>query len=250
MCRSSRASSAPAFRPTTEPRTGAQSMTARLPRCEPRVMAAIRANLFHCRIGARYIFFDLEADRYFMLAADPALRFERFIAATADDADVRWLAERGIVDAEAAAGFQKPPHIEPPDAEYARDRGARTSIWLVLESAAAQRAAQARLRRGRLADTFAWLARLQSKATGGPGQVPISVATAFDRSRRLLTAADRCLPRSIAMACVLARHSCRAQLVIGVTIPFAAHCWVQHGSIVLSDPLDRIRRFTPIFALS
>lgn len=212
-------------------------------------MSAIRVNLFHCRVGTRYIFFDLDADRYFMLDAGPALRFERFVAKTADDDDVRWLTERGIVDAEAVPSFREPSPMQPPDAEYIRNSGARVSILLVLESAAAQRAAQIRLRRSRLAGTLAWLARLQSKAASGAGQVPISVATAFDRTRRLLSATDRCLPRSIAMAGVLARHSCRAQLVIGVTIPFAAHCWVQHEGIVLSDPLDRIRRFTPIFSL-
>lgn len=213
-------------------------------------MSAIRGNLFHCRIGTRYIFFDLDADRYFMLDAGPALRFERFIAKTADDDDVRWLTERGIVDAAASSGLQEPSHVQQPDAEYFRSSSLNASIWLVLESVVALRAAQVRLRRSRLSDTLAWLARLQSKATGGPGEVPILVATAFDRTRRLLSATDQCLPRSIAMVGVLARHSCRAQLVIGVTLPFAAHCWVQHDGIVLSDPLDRIRRFTPIFSLS
>jgi len=213
-------------------------------------MSAIRVNLFHCRIGTRYVFLDLDADRYFMLDAGPALRFERFVTKTADDDDVRWLTERGIVDAAASSGCQEPSHMQPPDAEYVRDSSLHASIWLVLESAIAQRGAQVRLRRNRLSDTLAWLARLQSKATGGPEEIPLSVAKAFDRAGRLLPAADQCLPRSIAMAGVLARHSCRAQLVIGVTIPFAAHCWVQHDGIVLSDPLDRIRRFTPIFSLS
>ena len=52
--------------------------------------------------------------------------------------------------------------------------------------------------------------------------------------------------RGIAIRRVLAGKGCDARLVIGVTLPFAAHCWVQLGSAVLTDPLDVVLPYTPI----
>ena len=45
---------------------------------------------------------------------------------------------------------------------------------------------------------------------------------------------------------VLAGKGCKVRLIIGVTLPFAAHCWVQLGSTVLTDPLDVVAPYKPI----
>jgi hypothetical protein len=58
-----------------------------------------------------------------------------------------------------------------------------------------------------------------------------------------------CLPEAVAGVLFLAWKGHRADLVIGVTgKPFSAHCWVQLGTLVLSEPLDAVRRFTPILS--
>lgn len=73
---------------------------------------------------------------------------------------------------------------------------------------------------------------------------------AFDQACLLKTAANRCLPRSIALALVLAGHGIRSTVVIGVRrSPFSAHCWVQAGPVVLNDTLDEVRRVTPLLVL-
>lgn len=73
---------------------------------------------------------------------------------------------------------------------------------------------------------------------------------AFQHARLLRTAADRCLPRSIALALCLARHGCRVHVVLGVKLaPFAAHCWAQNRGEVLNDELEEVRRYTPILVL-
>ena len=70
------------------------------------------------------------------------------------------------------------------------------------------------------------------------------------KDRLLRTAADRCLSRSIALALCLARHHCRANVILGVKLaPFAAHCWAQHGDAVLNDELEEVRRYQPILVL-
>ena len=51
------------------------------------------------------------------------------------------------------------------------------------------------------------------------------------------------------MAHMLFQEGIGAQIVFGVTMPFAAHCWVQQGDVVLNDALDRVLRFRPIMVL-
>ena len=70
---------------------------------------------------------------------------------------------------------------------------------------------------------------------------------AFQHARVLRSAADRCLPRSIALALRLARDGLAAQLVIGVrTNPFGAHSWTQPEDEVQNDSVEEVLRFTPI----
>ena len=73
------------------------------------------------------------------------------------------------------------------------------------------------------------------------------LAAAFQRARYYWSGIDECLSRGIAMRRELAGKGCEARLVIGVTLPFAAHCWVQLGPAVLTDPLDVVTPYTPIF---
>lgn len=74
--------------------------------------------------------------------------------------------------------------------------------------------------------------------------------SAFEHARLLRTAADRCLPRSIALALCLASDGKRTNLVIGVKLaPFGAHCWVQSGDEVLNDSVEEVLRYQPILII-
>ena len=78
----------------------------------------------------------------------------------------------------------------------------------------------------------------------------VEVATAFRRGALVVAPLDQCLPSSIAVAHALLDRRCRPDLVIGVRLqPFGAHCWVQHGNIVLNESLDQVRNFTPILVV-
>ena len=56
-----------------------------------------------------------------------------------------------------------------------------------------------------------------------------------------------CLTRSLAIHRALSRRSLPATLVIGVKLgPFAAHAWLQHGNVVLTDLLERTGTYRPI----
>lgn len=77
-----------------------------------------------------------------------------------------------------------------------------------------------------------------------------SIIGAFEQARLLRTAADRCLPRSIALVTRLASAGIHSELVIGVrNEPFGAHCWAQHGAVVLNDTVEEVRRYEPILVV-
>jgi hypothetical protein len=56
-----------------------------------------------------------------------------------------------------------------------------------------------------------------------------------------------CLFDSLALLEFLAGYDCPAHLVFGVVAdPFEAHCWLQAGTVVLNDDLERTGRYKPI----
>ncbi len=66
----------------------------------------------------------------------------------------------------------------------------------------------------------------------------------------LFSRRDACLFNSLALIEFLAPHGLHPQWVFGVQgRPFAAHCWVQDGDVLLNDTLEHVRRYTPIMVL-
>jgi hypothetical protein len=75
--------------------------------------------------------------------------------------------------------------------------------------------------------------------------------TVFERLRPMLyTARDACLFDSFTLMEFLAEHGVAVTWVFGVrAAPFAAHCWIQQGDLVLNDSPEHVRRYTPIMAV-
>jgi hypothetical protein len=88
----------------------------------------------------------------------------------------------------------------------------------------------------------------EPRRSSGDGPGCDELAALFARLRPFLfTGHDRCLFESLALLEFLATYGHHPQWVFGVRArPFAAHCWVQHGSIVLNDTLEHVSGFTPI----
>jgi hypothetical protein len=75
----------------------------------------------------------------------------------------------------------------------------------------------------------------------------IYAACAFAAARGLRGAREACLKEALALLYYLGRAGCAADWVFAVKgAPFAAHCWVQLGDIVLNDSLENVRAYTPI----
>jgi len=59
-----------------------------------------------------------------------------------------------------------------------------------------------------------------------------------------------CLFDSLALFIFLANHGVSPRWVFGVqSDPFAAHCWLQEGPLLLNDTLDRVTPYTPIMSV-
>jgi hypothetical protein len=69
----------------------------------------------------------------------------------------------------------------------------------------------------------------------------------FDSLRLFYPRPYLCLFDSLALIHFLARFGLYPDWVFGVQAdPFEAHCWVQAGSVVLNDTVERVSAFTPI----
>lgn len=73
---------------------------------------------------------------------------------------------------------------------------------------------------------------------------------AFCRLRPYYPRRYLCLFDSLALLHFLARYSIFPEWIYGVKLePFAAHCWVQTGDVVVNDIIDRVRDYTPIMSV-
>lgn len=207
----------------------------------------VRTDLHFLQIGDAFIFFDLADDRYFLLADHVAERFARFINHSADASDIHWLLERGLI-VDRCGHYPAVHPITPALSSFVDNPCMSAPLGTVLESLWAQRQARRDLQNRRLEAILAGLQPKKARSSGGQALYH-EVAAAFLRARRYASAVDQCLPRGLAMKRMLTRRGCDALLVFGVTMPFAAHCWVQIDDIVLTDPLDIALHYKPIFAV-
>jgi hypothetical protein len=75
-------------------------------------------------------------------------------------------------------------------------------------------------------------------------------ARRFLAARPLLPFKPNCLLDSLALLSWLGWTRRGAMLVFGVKLePFAAHCWIQTGSLILNDSVDNVERFGPVRVL-
>lgn len=81
----------------------------------------------------------------------------------------------------------------------------------------------------------------------GDGSAVRTSAIPFLAARRLVPIRHNCLLDSIALVRWLVTKGCPVTLVFGAKLhPFAAHCWVQSGTLLLNDRLETVHRFEPV----
>jgi len=116
-------------------------------------------------------------------------------------------------------------------------------------AAAAQMKARRDLRLRPLGAIFAALGQREVIPEPASPTDFLKLAAAFYRARRYFPAIDQCLVRGLAMKRLLDRQGLQADFVIGVKLPFSAHCWIQVDDTVLTDPIDVVLPFEQILVI-
>lgn len=204
------------------------------------VHVRVEDRLAWCECDGRLIFLDVRADRYFQLSSDREMAFRDTLV----DAGKHKHHQPSALS--LASRWRSPTHAS---------QAIAVGPFNLADTAAAiwwQRRIERRLITGSLYETLLGLRDTQRKvATGAQAEKRVKrTLRAFEHARILRSAAEKCLPRSIALALRLARDGLAAQVVIGVrTNPFGAHCWVQREDEVLNDSVEEVLRFTPILVI-
>ncbi len=88
-------------------------------------------------------------------------------------------------------------------------------------------------------------------ASGAASRAEIArCVSAFRSGLPWIPRQEVCLHRSFMLLHFLAERGLAADWVFGVrTWPFAAHCWVQIGPVVVGDDLHKVARYTPILVV-
>ncbi|ESZ87130.1 MAG: hypothetical protein Q27BB25_10440 [Blastomonas sp. CACIA14H2] len=199
-----------------------------------------------CTIGTHSVFLDLSRDRYFLLSEDAEVRFRKFREGRADEADLAWLVSRRIICPDAHEPADSVPAVPAPESSALDNDLPSARFVCTARAAFAQISARRDIRHRPIARILSEIHTVRERHIPDEHQHALYVASAFQQARYLISGTDQCLPRGIAMKRMLARQGCHADLVIGVTLPFSAHCWVQLGSTVLTDFLDLVQAYKTI----
>lgn len=199
------------------------------------------SDLAWCEIDGTLVFLNIANDRYFQLA----------------DADNRMMLDR--IERSALGRSHQPSWLPKPSALSSALRTSAAiesgpfSLAEVARAMWVQRRVERRLAARGFASMLTYLSQSldsRSPVLTGSDEAACRTIAAFEHSRLIRTAADRCLPRSIALALCLAARGVRAHVVIGVAIaPFAAHCWVQAGDEILNESVAEVLRYQPILVI-
>lgn len=203
----------------------------------------VRPSLRFCPIGSRFVFLDLAASRYFLLEGKAAEFFADFVASHASSEAMAWLTENGLIElGEPIAPIPLPAAATSSLLDQALPSARLVTVAEVLVS---QAIARRRVKREPIS-------ALLTPSGGGPHDLERykPLVAAFRRASRYAQSEDQCLANGVALRALLARRGLASDLVIGVRLPFAAHCWVQLGNTILSDTLDRVQNSQTIVAVS
>lgn len=201
------------------------------------------------------VLLDLQADRYLMLRGVEAGALE---ALGRDDRNASIAPGTGRLAARGLIGTGPGPSIVPV--------GAPAPVTSALELAGPRERAGAfeiaryrvevslRLRLRGLGATVATWRTVKSRLAAShlhlDYQYACAAARGYASARVQLPWRRLCVPDSLALARFLWRRGVPAEVYFGVRLdPFAAHAWVQLGDMILSDNVNVVADYTPVFRL-
>jgi len=220
----------------------------------------LRKDLSCCDVDGCMIFLDIAQDRYFKLTGHLEEAMRRFeahedVASTLleDLTAAQILVEEPDLKARATIANIQPPTcsaIEQP----AMIAGHRLSAAIVFEVMAIIWSTRCQLKTRTLKAILDEASAYRDRKTDANEIATLTVLEdllqanwQFARARRYVPIEPICLLDSLSLLRFLSRRGLPANIVFGVMPePFAAHCWVQVGDIVMNETLSDTRAHTPI----
>jgi hypothetical protein len=228
---------------------------------------------FVCRMGCYWIILSATRDRYLCVSdaeltsiGDQLHGWQRPSDSTErpspigveTDKLVESLIINGVITGNRAIGkpFAESEYPAPKDRIEAPE--STTSVHfplsLILRFFLACAKADWRLRTKALSRTLTRIERrrLRADLSSVIGNAPhaSTLIAAFQRLRPLYPRAYLCLFDSLALLEFLAGYRLLPRVVFGVVAdPFQAHCWLQDGSTVINDELERVSKYKPILSI-
>lgn len=218
---------------------------------------AVRDDLSFCRVDGRFVFLDLNNDRYFRLPDALDQSFASYLEGNETSAlCMNRLIERNILVDRPGTAIGTRQYIKPATRsamEVPLPGGRLRPLDLVEVLAVVLRTRRA-LRLLPLKAVLDGLGSdrhlhpVQARPPAAELECRLSNAAAIFRRARPYVPVDMCcLLDSVALARFLRRRKLRAHIVFGVALdPFSAHCWVQAGDLVLNDTVGNANSHTPI----
>lgn len=206
-------------------------------------------------LGGGAVLLDIETDRYLMLRGSEASALEALCngptPAAVEPAIGRLAARRLIA---AGPGPSVAPISAPLPSSSALELAGPSDRADSLEIARYRLDATLRLRLRGLGQTIAKWRHLKSELRTGEmiadRRHVNAVARGYAAARVHLPWRRLCVPDSLALARFLWRRGIPGEVYFGVRLdPFAAHAWVQHDETVLSDNVNVVADYTPVFRL-
>lgn len=208
------------------------------------------AGVYLARVGEDIVVLDVNADQYHCLldGADWIVVGDGGSIAVPDESAANLLLETGFAVRERPHSSRRTPHPARRPLAAASPPSGRTILRAGFELAAATM-------------SFRGKSLHQLVRSCGPASSPaphalhdvrtlIESVAAVQAALPWIPFEGECLQRAFQVRRVLARRGIRPDWVFGVrTWPFAAHCWLQIGDLVIADTLDRVTRYTPIMVV-
>ena len=221
----------------------------------------LRENLSCCDVDGHLIFLDIAQDRYFKLTSALEKAMRRFQAH--EDvapslmkglAAARILVEAQIPEACAAIVNIRRPTCSAIEQPLTAD-GQRIGMATVVEVMTIVFSTHCQLKTRALKAILDEASAYRSRKTRYHGVATpttpednlLQANRQFACARRYVPIEPICLLDSLSLLRFLSRRGLSANIVFGVTPePFAAHCWVQAGDLVLNETLSDANAHTPI----
>lgn len=221
----------------------------------------LRENLSCCDVDGHMIFLDIAQDRYFRLTGtlEKAMRHFRAQEGVASTLLEHLTAARILVEASDLEASAATTNIQRPSRSAIEQASAiencRLNAAVVFEVMAITLSIHRQLKsctfKTILDRASAYRGRkVYEHETATPIALEHSLLLAngkFARARRYVPIEPVCLLDSLSLLRFLSRRGMPANIVFGVKPePFAAHCWVQAGDMVLDETLSDAHAYTPI----